>query len=324
MKRRPRGSGGVRRSGGPPPTLNMALPRLDGAMTVADAFARLVRASLDHWMVNQAAALAGEDEGVHQIRIAIRRLKTLFILFQPWIPPTDHAMMDDALTRLGRVLGSARDWDVFVDGTLADAARKPRSRAAARRIVTAARSHQALGHQAVGEAIRGRAYATFLRRLRGRLEQKRWLVDSEDGEAAAAIAQTAGALLSRQARKARRAGRHFAVLSGAKRHELRKKLKKLAYSLEFFAGLHDGRAVGVYLHRTAAVLDLLGEMNDLVVAEKLLVEAAGSKVKAKRIAQSLRRRWARRHDKLARRLPAAWRAFKKAKPFWEGRAPTRR
>ncbi|HEY0836455.1 MAG TPA: CYTH and CHAD domain-containing protein, partial [Azospirillum sp.] len=64
-----------------------ALPEplaLSPVTTVAEAFRHIVRHALRHLLANEACALAGGDaEGLHQIRVALRRLRTALRLFGP-------------------------------------------------------------------------------------------------------------------------------------------------------------------------------------------------------------------------------------------------
>jgi triphosphatase len=308
--------GGQPAFGAPSAVARTDLPRLDPALPVAGAFELLVHAILGHWLANQSAALDGQAEGVHQMRIAIRRLKTLFNLFRPYIAKSDYASVRDTLTRTGRVLGRARDWDVFIGETLAAAARKPRTRAVARRIAAAAGPPRARSQREVAKTIHAPAYTMFMLHMNHRLKAQRRQV-AIDGGPAASIADVSGRLLERQAHKARRAGKRVRGLSAKRRHDLRKKLKKLRYSVEFLAELYEARPVERYMARLRQVLDGLGELNDLAVARERFVDAAGSKPNAGGAARALRKRWAHRKSTLLRGLPDAWRRFEKVKPFWD-------
>ena len=76
-------------------------------------FARLSGALLDDLLANQPAVLRGDEgEGIHQMRIGIRRLRSLLVLFERFLEPHAATRFSDELRRLGRVLGAARDWDV--------------------------------------------------------------------------------------------------------------------------------------------------------------------------------------------------------------------
>jgi triphosphatase len=86
---------------------------------VQQTFTRLSAAVLDDLLVNQPAVLRGEEtEGVHEMRVGIRRLRSLLVLFEPFLERHAAERFADELRRLGRVLGSPRDWDVFLDESL--------------------------------------------------------------------------------------------------------------------------------------------------------------------------------------------------------------
>lgn len=86
---------------------------LQAATTGADAFRQIMTEKLGHLLVNQPAALAGDAEGVHQMRVAIRQLRAALALFQPLLEPHTETRFQDDLRRIGRVFGEAWDWDVF-------------------------------------------------------------------------------------------------------------------------------------------------------------------------------------------------------------------
>src|ERR1700712_2177318 len=90
------------------------------SLGVAQGFGCIIDSGLDHLMDNRAAALAGNPEGVHQMRIAIRRLRTALVMFEPCLAPGAADRFQTELQRLGRVLGEARDWHVFSEEVLRD------------------------------------------------------------------------------------------------------------------------------------------------------------------------------------------------------------
>ena len=56
--------------------------------TVDEAFREVLRSCVQHWSANEAAALDGRDpEGVHQLRVAIRRLRSAFSIFGRLLDP---------------------------------------------------------------------------------------------------------------------------------------------------------------------------------------------------------------------------------------------
>ena len=68
----------------------------------------------------------------------------------------------------------------------------------------------------------------------------------------------------------RKGGRDFANMTPAARHELRIRFKKLRYGTEFFASLFPGREVDRFRNVVARMQDLLGQLNDVAVAQHVL------------------------------------------------------
>jgi len=82
-------------------------------VNAVDGLREIVANALGHLLANRAAALAGDAEGIHQTRVAIRRLRSALRLFGPRLEPHATALFQSELKRIGRIIGEARDWDVF-------------------------------------------------------------------------------------------------------------------------------------------------------------------------------------------------------------------
>ena len=109
------------RTGRPREAVKHADIDLPGDVTAAEAFRRIIEGALAHLMANHPAAAAGDTEGVHQIRVAIRRLRAALTLFRPLLEPHAETRFKEALRSLGRTFGEARDWDVFCGEMLVSA-----------------------------------------------------------------------------------------------------------------------------------------------------------------------------------------------------------
>ena len=83
-------------------------------MSALTAFLAIGRTCLHDFMLNEPA-FAGKDavEGVHQSRIAIRRLRAAFSLFSPLIVHPKFEGLGVELKFLSDLLGAARDYDVL-------------------------------------------------------------------------------------------------------------------------------------------------------------------------------------------------------------------
>ena len=87
---------------------------LTPAATVADGFRHIVRNCMSHVLANEACVLAGgNDEGIHQMRVALRRLRSAFSLFDDVIASGDAKALKDEVRWLTDRLGPARDWDIL-------------------------------------------------------------------------------------------------------------------------------------------------------------------------------------------------------------------
>src|SRR4029077_18570875 len=92
---------------------------VDRGMVPAEAFRAVCAACVQHIEANRYGALAAEDpEYLHQMRVALRRLRTAFAVFADGVAGPVAAPLLAELRWLSRSLGSARDWDVFVGVTL--------------------------------------------------------------------------------------------------------------------------------------------------------------------------------------------------------------
>src|SRR5918995_6576073 len=74
---------------GEPPAWHKAAPLARRRQaTVDEAIGAILRACLEHWCANEAAAVDGRDpEGVHQMRVALRRLRSAVSVFGRLIAP---------------------------------------------------------------------------------------------------------------------------------------------------------------------------------------------------------------------------------------------
>lgn len=298
-----------------------------GSDTTVEEAIRLVFGScLIHLMNNEACVLNGDDaEGVHQLRVATRRLRSALSLFRPVLPRGDHFRFLDDVKWLGAALGPARDWDVFHD-ELVEPVRLAVGIVSEEdfRALDAAISHRrAEARAAARAAVTSPRHARFQIDFGEWLESRGWRrqdVSEDSARLFSPLVDLADALLDRRHRKARRAGRGFADLSSARRHELRIALKKLRYTAEFFQTLHDPRAARRYITRLADLQDSLGRLNDMATAHRLSrdLHAEDERVdpgEARAVGIVLgwhARAAAGGETDLVRR----WNEFAEAKPFW--------
>jgi inorganic triphosphatase YgiF len=295
---------------------------------VGEAFEASVRNCLGHLLDNQAAALAGADpEGIHQMRVAVRRLRSALRFFRKAIDKIERKTLETELRWLAAELGPARDWDVFAGETLCR--RKLRDTLggpAVEAIATVISPFRDAAHAEAKAAIRSPRYTTLVLTLSLLLEEGGWR--PKGGRAAlsdAPIADRAPELIAPCAAKARKAGKGIARLAPEERHQLRKRLKELRYAVTFLRPLYPGKAAQRYAARLSDLQDVLGDLNDYETARALVPHAAGpGEPRAEALLGALD---AASAEALGG-LPAAWRRFKRMRPFWTtayggyGKAPS--
>jgi inorganic triphosphatase YgiF len=236
-------------------------PAIDMHLPAAEAWRRMASAALAQFGANVPGFLeGGEDpEYVHQLRVAVRRLRAVLGLgVLAGLEPPEWR--DDFKWLMGE-LSPARDWDVLVTETL------PRVRAGlvAPDVLDALTVHAGAARASANARVR---QALVSRRLVGAvLAAEADLMAARDGGMdVLAWAQDA---LDRRYRQFRKAGKGFDRLDAAERHRLRIAAKRLRYAAEGFLPLF-GEKGARYVALIARLQDVLGVANDIAVAHGLM------------------------------------------------------
>ncbi|MGF1593500.1 MAG: CHAD domain-containing protein [Kiloniellaceae bacterium] len=301
--------------------------KLDRGMSVDDALAAVLGGCLRHWTANEAAALDGSDpEGVHQMRIGLRRFHSALTVFGGLLPAAEAAWLKEEGKWALDCLGPARDWDVFLADLLApmESNRPGDQDLAALR--AAAATCQATAYTELREALAAPRYTRFLLRLGGWLEDRGWHAPDLPPDKTAALSQPlidlADKLLARRHRQVRKRGKGFKQLTTAERHELRIAVKKLRYTTEFFRDLYPSKHSKSYLAAQRGLQESLGHLNDVAVAEHLLAEltagsaADGDLARLERAAGKVIGWYDRALLDFEPEMRQTWKDFAATEPFW--------
>jgi triphosphatase len=293
-------------------------PGLTAQMPVEHAFATIAFDCLAHLQANENGLLAGLDpEYLHQARVALRRLRSAVRVFGPIIPQGRMAQNLDELRALARLLGNARNLDVFALETLAQAnAADHAGMSALRRRTLAMRRHAA---RAARAAVASPGYTIMLLQMAQALTAVQALAQTAPPAGAAmTLEEFAARVLSHQHARVKKRGRHFMQLAFPDLHRLRIQVKRLRYASEFFLPLVPDRAANA-LQSLADLQALLGRLNDDAVAWKLLdTLAAGDAATDYHQAVGYVRGWcARDGQQCLGLLEDAWKKFLRHKPWWK-------
>jgi inorganic triphosphatase YgiF len=294
-----------------------------------EAFRIVAFSCIRHLVANEPALLRGDPEGVHQMRVALRRLRAAIAIFGDVVPGEETERLKGELKWITAELAPARDLDVFVSNTVVPLARaKPRGHAVQglRRELEAQRSGAVTRAQSAVASARYRGLV---------LDALAWI---ETGDWAhnddpllrltrkRKLAAFATDELRRRRRKVVRKARKLADLDPRRRHKLRIAVKKLRYATDFLGGAFPGGKAKKRRRRFEAALgalqDCLGALNDVVVHEDLAAKVAEANGRARdgterAFAVGLASgRQESNVDALTASAVKAGRAFAKAKRFW--------
>ncbi|ONG59135.1 hypothetical protein BKE38_00200 [Pseudoroseomonas deserti] len=296
-------------TGAPPEAVKADAPTVSVGITGTEAFSQLVSSLIVSLVDNQPAAAAGDAKGVHRMRIAVRRLRTVLSLFRPHLAEGDEARFTEALRRLGRILGEARDWDVFCSETLVGAA-------------GSVPAPFLMALREAGEAERQNAHSRLsdefaqphLTRLV--IDLSAWALDAgSEGDGVALsrpIEGIAPDMIKRLERKVRKRGKHIRRRGDEELHALRKALKRFRYALEFMTPLMKAGQVKDQLQHCRGLQEDLGIFNDAVVAGTLAQRLADAKPELDPAAAALTAWAEERRSAALKHLHTAWREFKEA------------
>ena len=264
------------------------MPSVDPARPPTDAFAALFGAALMQAGINAGGMLRSRDpEYLHQLRVGLRRLRSVMQAFSPLLE--GDKPLKRALRRLSPELGRARDWDVFT--ALLESMDAPP------RVLRLARSERSAARSAAVASVGAEQFRAFL------FQSLRWLESKPWTQVDTPLAAFAPERLEKAHRKA---VRRVDFTRAKQRHELRIRIKRLRYASEFFAPCFAAEAVEPYAGALRALQDVLGELNDIVVAKALLRE----------IEAPAPRGLAQREKRLIRKLHAAWAKYESLPPYW--------
>lgn len=258
---------------------------------------------------------------VHQLRVGVRRLRSLIELVDPATAPSSLAALDDELRWIGDMAGAVRDCDVFSADTLQRIA--PRlTQAAHRRDLGRLRARLTRLRRSRDAELRDAIVSSRTTRLM--LDCAAALLDIAVQPGASQMPSSARVhaqrMLDKRHRRLRKRGKHLHSLPAAERHRARIAAKKLRYAAEFFSPLfHRGRT-SRYIDALSRLQDTLGRLNDAAAAEPLLAATTASAASSPALlhAAGMVRGWtAAESARELARMDNAWREFARHKPFWQ-------
>ena len=287
--------------------------------TVEDNLQEIGLGCLTLFLRNEPAALADVPDGVHQMRVAVRRLRSVVATVRRMLPPQQHEWVSHELRWMADVLGPARNWDVFSSGLLAPVTSALLCDRDLGKLCRICEDERRSAHDRANSAIRSSQYTAALLKLSRWFTSCSWReqpVSEQSALLMAPIGMVAPPLIGRRCKKVKKSAAGFAELTSERRHEFRIAVKKLRYTIEVFKDLFDRENVAAFIRLLKPLQDDLGYANDVRVANQLLADLQISDPAIARAA-GIVLGW---HDRgvvdHGRTLSKHVRRFRKARPFW--------
>ena len=246
-------------------------------------------------------------EGIHQTRVALRRLRAALTLFRHAIGDERHHQEMRALSEQAKWLASecapSRDLHVFLTETVDGLS------GALRRIANRlARAHLERARAALASA-----------RFDGFVHELAAFIEAPSSPPTGRLDDFGRAVLEQRHHKVIRRGRKLHSFDPERLHRLRIAIKKLRYAADFLRPAFASRAAKPYIQATTRLQGALGALNDRAVAEQMIADLAAEARPTENVARDLRklaRQAATGEKRRRRRLERAWKKFKNAERFW--------
>lgn len=297
----------------PPIRLSIAFhdqPGVVASDTIREAGRKLLLFNLEQVVYYEPVAIAGTDiEGVHKMRVATRRMRSLFDVMGDYLDSSLYDRVQGNLRRTARRLGKVRDLDVFLHKT--------------QHYIETALAGNA-------EPLAPLLDATRHRHERARKNLLKWLEDREfdrfvthlfslvqnpsenlldEAQWAAQVSYVVPRLIYSQLEIIRAYENQLIEADADTFHMLRIEFKRLRYTFEFFEEVlgHSAKQV---IHAIKHLQDHLGDMNDGEIALQLLTKLE-RKLPQEAVEATAAYRQARQIeiDNLRATFPQVWQQF---------------
>jgi inorganic triphosphatase YgiF len=308
-------------------------PELKAGMSTGRAFTLIGRACLRHLVANEPATQRRDAEALHQMRVALRRLRAAISLFSDVVRDDRINTIKTELRWLAREFGPARDLDSFVIEVLKPLRKQHANEPGLASIRKLLARKRLKSHRRVQEAVQSAQFHALILDTAEWVEAGPWSM-SEDPLMRSLrempIEIYAAERLSQRRKKIRQRGAQIGDLSPEQLHGLRIQVKKARYAAEFFSGVYQGKKSAKRRKRLLSSLtqlqNYLGGINDIVTHKALFADIIASPGRGLTAEQNRHRAFAAglvighqqaQIQQLLDRARKAYSRFNSAKPFWK-------
>jgi inorganic triphosphatase YgiF len=308
-------------------------PELDGEINAGRAFTLIGRACLRQMIANVPATINRNAEALHQLRVALRRLRAAISVFSEVVSDDRVNAIKIELKWLARECGPARDLDTLLIEVLNPLRRQNAHTPGLASISKMVTRKRLKSYQQALDVIQSARFRALALDVAEWIEVGAWTT-SEDPLLRARrelpIEIYAGEQLSRRRKKIRRRGTKIGDLPPEELHRLRIQVKKMRYATEFFASVYRGKKPTKRRKAIrSAVMELqdcLGGINDIATRKAVFANIIASPTRGLTAEQNRHRAFAvglimgdqqARVRSLLDYASKAYSRFDGVQPFWK-------
>lgn len=247
---------------------------LETRMRVIEGFQTIARSTLRHFSGNADAIRNLDPQGVHQMRVGLRRLRAAISLFSAALRDAGTQRIKAELKWLTNELAPARELDVFLEKKISLVAREIIPRRGGKAMAKQFADKRAEALERARKAVNSPRSRALLVDVLEWIEAQHRRTDIANRE----LGEFAGKELDRRIGKARKDAAKLQGMSAQARHKLRIRIKKIRYAAGFFENLFRSKraqkALARLSRRSERIQDALGSLNDFIADRKMAAEAA--------------------------------------------------
>lgn len=253
-------------------------------------------------------AQEGSDpEGVHKMRVAIRRTRTIVRTYREVLPGDKAERFTAELRWIARQLGHARDSDICTESFDQYGARlQLETTVGIESLASYIGARRAEAYEGLRAALSGERYTLLIDQLRD-IAVSHAAVENQNSPPPA----VADGLTAATATVTEHGNRITKNSTAAELHSLRIKVKRLRYLLDFLA-THNPLDSTQLAASTREIQELLGQHQDAITVQEVLADyevsdkAREAPAAESRLIEAFRKRLAARTIECRRRFPEIW------------------
>ncbi|MEK7989462.1 MAG: CHAD domain-containing protein [Thiotrichaceae bacterium] len=250
--------------------------KLNVDLSAEQSFEQICWHCTAHLQANEDMVLYGRDiEGVHQMQVALRRLRSVFSLYKTLIPASTNQWLRDEIKWISDILAVARDWDVFLLTLQTAQNISPQQLDKLNPVLKKIKALQKQAYINVREALRSSRYTCFLLTLGQWLTAQTWR-ENADKKMLSKLEQPIQAftskILQKKYERICKKAQYLTKLEPDARHELQIMVKKLSYGIRFFSELYPKRTTKPFKKALLSLQDNLDILNAINISELLITQ----------------------------------------------------